>query len=196
VFEPKLENKNKPPDYLINLDREYLFEVKEFDPRPIDLGECFGVDQYKLIRDKIDAAKDKFKEYKDWACCLVLYKNSPSYVELEKPHIMLGAMEGDFGYTSNYNSEGYIQGSTRPAFLDNGKMFRRKWAKPANTRISALISLREISIGLEKQVGVIIWENRFANVPFPKNLFSGDYDLRWGLNEAKNAYEEFLSEKD
>src|SRR5437763_7080903 len=97
VFEPKLESKNKPPDYLVKIDREYLFEVKEFYPSlkqadlgfapkvsdddDLDLGECFAVDQYKPIKNRIDAARKKFKEYEGWPCCLVLYKNSPIEVE-------------------------------------------------------------------------------------------------------------------
>lgn len=69
-----------------------------------------------------------------------------------------------------------------------------------NTTVSALIVLREFvnnelgcfetlrssenknSISENSKVGVIVYENRFARNSFPKNLFCGDFDIRFGFN--------------
>jgi hypothetical protein len=38
----------------------------------------------------------------------------------------------------------------------------------------------------EEHVGVIIWENAFARIPFPRYLFCGDYDERYGVDDEGN----------
>lgn len=115
---------------------------------------------------------------------------------------------------------GMVAGSERRAFLGGGKMIQPHWALPQNTRISALITVRKLRVGQvrlireyrllmrsgvanpfppesefdfdtnEEHVGAIVWENRFAEVPLPRELFRGDYDSRWGLegNEIKRIY--------
>jgi hypothetical protein len=35
----------------------------------------------------------------------------------------------------------------------------------------------------EEHVGVIVWENAFARIRFPRHLFCGDYDERYGLDD-------------
>jgi hypothetical protein len=35
----------------------------------------------------------------------------------------------------------------------------------------------------EEHIGVIVWENAFARIPFPRNLFCGNYDERYGLDD-------------
>jgi hypothetical protein len=32
----------------------------------------------------------------------------------------------------------------------------------------------------ERQLGVIVWENPFARIPLPRNIFCGPYDERYG----------------
>ena len=56
-------------------------------------------DPYPRIREKIDQAREKFKEFKDHPCSLVLKNNGHAFVHLERPAIMLGAMYGDAGFT-------------------------------------------------------------------------------------------------
>jgi hypothetical protein len=38
----------------------------------------------------------------------------------------------------------------------------------------------------EEHVGVIVWENAFARIPFPRHLFCGEYDERYGLDDEGN----------
>jgi hypothetical protein len=33
----------------------------------------------------------------------------------------------------------------------------------------------------ERRLGVIVWENAVARIPLPRDLFTGPYDLRWGV---------------
>jgi hypothetical protein len=33
----------------------------------------------------------------------------------------------------------------------------------------------------EEHLGVIVWENAVARIPLSRTLFTGDYDLRWGV---------------
>jgi hypothetical protein len=37
----------------------------------------------------------------------------------------------------------------------------------------------------EKHLGVIVWENSFGAIPFPRDLFNGDYDEIYGLQDNK-----------
>jgi hypothetical protein len=47
-------------------------------------------------------------------------------------------------------SLGRAVGPTEPAFLERGKMIRPRTHEPQNTRISALITLREYHVGGER----------------------------------------------
>jgi hypothetical protein len=220
-YEKERPGKQKKPDYSIVLDgREYLFEVKDFDY--VELAVEGGFDPYKRIRVKIGEARRKFKEFQGWPCSVVLFNNNAPLLQLHRPHVVLGAMEGNFGVTMLYDTKngGIVPGSERPAFLDGGKMIRPHWSRPENTRISALITVWKLHVGkvrlmreyrlllrsgaadpfppesefdfdtTEEQVGVIVWENRFARVPLPREMFRGDCDSRWGLDggEIKRIY--------
>src|SRR6266852_2313289 len=79
-FEKLPEGKTKPPDYTITLDRDYYFDVKDFDPVPINPGFGF-YDPYERIRRKIDEARKKFQEYMGEPCSLVLFNNGNPLVD-------------------------------------------------------------------------------------------------------------------
>ena len=221
-YEKERPGKRARPDYSVVVGgREYLFDVKDFDY--VDLPPEGGFDPYKRIRMKIGEARRQFKEFQGWPCCAVLYNNNAHLLQLHRPHVVLGAMEGDFGITMLYDTReggGMVPGSERHAFLGGGKMIQPHWAGPQNTRISALITVRRLYFGKrrvmreyrmllrssspdpfppeselgfdpnEEQVGVIVWENRFTEVPFPRELFRGNYDSRWGLDgrEMRRIY--------
>jgi hypothetical protein len=214
-FEKRHPDKSARPDYSVTLDREYLFEVKDFEPKDLLMSGAY--DPYTRIREKINQGYRKFKEYKEWPCCLVLYNNNASLVDLESPEIVLGAMYGNYGVSMEFNPElGTYDPTTKSfRFLKGGKMFRPNSSEPQNTTISALITLRQVDVGPkklkaflgkqmkqklditpveafaetfspdidfdkhERQLGVIVWENMFARIPFPRHLFSGPYDERW-----------------
>jgi protein-tyrosine phosphatase len=225
-FEKSYPGKHAKPDYSVMLDREYLFEVKDF--APTDLLTSGAYDPYRRIRQRINDGYKKFKEYKEWPCCLVLYNNNASLIHLESPHIMLDAIYGNYGLSMEVNPElgGLDPATLRFGFHDGGKMMRPHSSEPQNTTISALITLRDVEVGprklgvllerlkkknrditpaeafaetfspnidfdkYERQLGVIVWENAFARIPFPRNLFCGPYDERWGQegNELKRIF--------
>ncbi|HXU38927.1 MAG TPA: hypothetical protein VN937_21415 [Blastocatellia bacterium] len=219
-YESKNAGKLKRPDYTVVIaDQEYLFEVKDFQPKD---ALNSASDPYIRIRKRIELAREKFREYKDWPCCLVLYDDN-ARLDLEEPEIMLGAMYGNFGVGMEFNHAiGELDAATeRWGFHDGGKMFRPKSSTPQNTTISAVITLRHVAVGLrklgvfleglkekrpnitaaealsetfsrnidfdkqERHLGVIVWENEFARIPFPRTLFCGPYDLRWGKCEKE-----------
>lgn len=217
-YEKEREGKRKRPDYTVRLDREYLFDVKDFTY--VDVPECGSYDPYQRLRSKIGEIREQFREYKDWPCCAVLYNDNAHLVDLTTPMIMQGAMYGDLGITMQFNvSTGqFVEGSERKEFLSGGKMLLRgmksRTAELRNTTISALITLRHVRTGYarlckdlrdrkgqpgfslggwvgterdfdqeEEHAGVIVWENAFARIPFPRHLFCGDYDERYGLGD-------------
>lgn len=195
----------------IQTTKSICLTLTDFDPT--DIPPSGSYDPYRRIRKKINDGREKFKEYTGLPCCIVFYNNNAPLVDLTRPEFMIGAMEGDYGFTFKIDLEKGLIGpnSVKPAFLDRGKMIRPHWSKPQNTSISALITLRHVRIGYaryrkhilkkvqkisfeeafttdmdfdreEKHLGVIVWENRFATVEFPRNLFCGPYDERYGLD--------------
>jgi hypothetical protein len=47
----------------------------------------------------------------------------------------------------------------------------------------------------ETHYGVIVWENEYAAVPFPRDFFTGPYDERWGSNRDGKVKRIFRGEK-
>ena len=196
------------PDYTVyHNGRTFIFDVKEFDWSQYYPGQLVSDNPCDRIREKINQVRTQFKYFKDKPCCLVLYTHDP-LVELHEATTMLGAMYGDFGVTMLFDTEkgSAVPNSTKQAFLTGGKMFRYESSKPQNQTISALVTLRNIHVGQrryqkifreslrsgqpiapidfdtdEKRVGVIVWENAYARVPFPRDMFLGPYDMRWGV---------------
>ena len=120
-FEQEHEGKRKRPDYTLESPEQILFEVKDIIPEKNP--EDGAYDGYRRIRQKIDDARKKFKEYNGIPCCLVLYNCGASDVHLEMPEIMLGAMEGNAGISipilARADEADYAQ-----VFLHGGKMNR------------------------------------------------------------------------
>ncbi len=209
-FEKEWEGIPTHPDYTVyHNNSTFIFDVKEFDYRPLHPGQIVFDNPCDRIREKINEVRKRkqFKYFKDKPCCLVLYTHDPM-VELHEWTTMLGAMYGDFGVTMLFDTENgsAVPDSTRQAFLTDGKMFRYESSKPQNQTISALVTLRYIHVGQrryrkifreslksvepmadidfdvdEKRVGVIVWENAHARVPLPRDMFLGSYDVRWGV---------------
>jgi len=158
-FENEFPRKSKPPDYTITKNGVFLFDVKDFDPYMPTLGGG-SYDPYPRIRGKIDAGREKFKEFKEYPCSIVLRNNGNAFVHAERPEIMLGAMYGDTGFTLPINTTtGTACGDLTPAFLGRGKMFRYGDGDNArNKTMSALITLRHVGVG-SRRIDKI-WEER------------------------------------
>jgi hypothetical protein len=95
-------------------------------------------------------------------------------------------------------------------------MIQPKWKQAENTTISAIITLMSIqpfrmelmdmmldNPGIDVEVEmrqtipnfdphlevprVIVWHNGLARIPFPANLFRGDFDTHYGVVSAENG---------
>ncbi|HWY67541.1 MAG TPA: hypothetical protein VNX88_02690 [Terriglobales bacterium] len=148
-FEKKYPAKSKLVDYTVPINgRDFLFEVKQFENKdyPFPQTATF-TDPHRPIRSKIEQAKDKFQEYEDFPCCLVMYNNN-AFVMAADPHAVLGAMYGEIGIQMPVQG-GRVTIATPPppvTFVGaKGKMLHRD--RQYNTRISALITLYEYHIG-------------------------------------------------
>jgi hypothetical protein len=143
-YEKPYPGKAKRVDYTVPVDkRDFLFEVKEIEkpakPRSRDI--------YAETRQKISEARKKFKEYRGYPCCLVLYDCDPLRPMLEIPEVMLGSMYGDVWITGAHLDRRHARafGDPRREFRSGGKMSRPPRIRPTNTRISALITLRYVN---------------------------------------------------
>lgn len=212
-FERTHLGKNKRPDYTVTKDgTTALFDAKDFDPN-LPPGFTQG-DPYSHIRKRIEYGRAKFREYKEFCCCIVLQNNGNVFALTEHPKIVLGAMYGDIGYSIPvYVGPGAPPAPSPPiqeGFMSGAQMLPNK-----NTTISALITLRDVAVGrrrlrqiwnqqpglsipdaieaatgqfgadfdaYETQQGVIVWENIYARIPLPRELFNGPFDQRWGLD--------------
>jgi hypothetical protein len=220
VYEMERAGKTKKIDYTVTLEREYLFEVKDFTYTEIP--GCSAYDPHERLRNKIGELRAQFREYKEWPCCGVLYNDNAHLVDLNTPMIVLGAMYGDLGLTMKINTVTgrVVEGSEKQEFLSRGKILWRKRddsAEVRNTTISAVITVRHVRTGYanlcktlrdnksqpdfdlgrwirtrrdfdsdEQHLGVIVWENNFARIPFPRDVFCGDFDERYGTDDEGN----------
>jgi hypothetical protein len=147
-FERQFPGKSKRPDYTVTRDdNPFLFDVKDFDPyMPLGFG---AYDPYPPVREKIEQGREKFKEFKEYPCSLVLKNNGNAFVHLESPDIVLGSMYGDSGFTFPVDiNVGKAVGPMKRAFLGRGKMIRPTHHQ--NTTISALITLRHVGVGMRQ----------------------------------------------
>ena len=160
-----------------------IFEVKEFDgPLP---GLGFGYfDPHRPIREKIHAAKRKFKEYKHLSCSLVLANPKPAFVRLDDPITIIGAMLGNVGFTFIPTTT-EPQHELEPIFLGGGKMVSQT-GLPQNTTISSVIALHRspVTDAFDAfSLRAVVFENPFARIPLRRDIFCGPMDERWGLHE-------------
>jgi hypothetical protein len=59
-YEKERDGKLKRPDYTVRLDREYLFDVKDFTYTEVP--ECGSYDPYQRLRSKISEIREQFRE--------------------------------------------------------------------------------------------------------------------------------------
>jgi len=140
-YEPAFEEKSKKSDYLLSWkENKFFFEVKQLEKKKNDSNVLFDI--YKSLRGKIDEARKKFKEYKEFSCSLVVFNFGDSSAVL-KPDIILEAMLGSLGIAADFDTEkgGMVAGSERNVFTNGGKMINHM--RTQNTTISAIIVLEE-----------------------------------------------------
>lgn len=228
-FEKPYPGKCKRPDYSVTLgSATYLFDVKDADPK-VPPGVFCQLYPHTEIIERIKAGQKKFKEFKEFSCCVVMQNNGNVSMMIEEPAAVLGAMYGPIAFrVPVYVGDGPPKQPAppvRPEFTRGARFQPNR-----NTRTSALISLRKIAVGNrrlrrirqdnpgmtfddahnladerfgadyfeELQQGVIVWENVYARVQLPRDIFNGPYDERYGLDGndmtrvfCGSAFEEF-----
>ena len=150
THEPEMHGRNKKPDYLLNHNNcVYFFEVKELRGSHDEPSKAGGFDPYASLRSEINEAREKFKEYKDYCCSLIVF-NIGDWKAILDPEFVLGAMLGNLGIAIDIDiAEGSaVDGTERDVFLDGGKMIDRK-GRLQNTTISAIVVLEKLLNNME-----------------------------------------------
>lgn len=212
LYEKTYLGKRRKVDYTVTTPKGvFLFDVKDADPNmPTGLQQF---DPHEGLVRKIQAGRTKFKEYKDYPCCVVLQNNGTIFMDIEHPAVVLGAMYGKIGFSVPV----YVGDGPRlepPPPIQQGFTTSAQMQPDKNQTISALISLRRIAVGKlllrkirseipelrfdeaytllgerlgpdffnEYRQGVIVWENVYARLPLPRDIFNGPFDERFGLD--------------
>ncbi len=146
--EPKLPGISQLIDFVIDhpTHGKILLEVKDIVNRMPTRGPSV-FDPYKPIREHIEEGTRKFRATPDYVCGLVLAAPPGSFVQLNEPNYMLGAMYGDVGFRIPFDPsrDTSQEPEVRAEFLvGKGKMVRP--SRLQNTRIAALISIQEFAV--------------------------------------------------
>lgn len=141
--EPELPGIPERIDFVVDhpTSGKILLDVKDIENPPP--GPGYGAfDPYRPIRTHIDAGRKKFRNCADYLCGLVLAASPGSFVMLDDPPTMMGAMYGDPGFQMSFNTKTGVGDpkSIRPIYIPGkGKMIRK--TEVQNTRIAALITI-------------------------------------------------------
>lgn len=156
IFEKDIEGASTRPDYDLSFrGQEILFDVKEFRATPEDFRPGFGAyDPYGPIREKIEAGRKKFKDLKDYCCCLVLYNREKPFVDLSWQFIY-GALLGNIAVRMPFDpARGLLPDQSETGFFGGGGKGIRytkgelpKPLEPQNRTISAILALEQIAVG-------------------------------------------------
>lgn len=150
--EPSIPGKAQKIDYRLAFNgRNLWFEVKEFaEDRSLVIDNSTGgfIDPYVAIRRKIDKASEKFHEYPDECCSLILYNRNLNLAFIYTPEIVFGAMLGNISWLTPMDFQtGTETGPPRQIFSGGGKLLHPHTNVPQNTRISAVIALEKFTVG-------------------------------------------------
>jgi excisionase family DNA binding protein len=157
-YEPVYSGAMKRIDYRLSHNGHWLwFEVKEFADDPSLMGSGGGAfDPHVGIRTKIGKAAEKFRDYDDECCSLVLFNERVNLVNICTPRIVLGAMLGSVGWRIPTNLEtGEQVGPATNVFTDGGKMIHPHIKTPQNTTISSVIALERFAVG-QKELQIAV----------------------------------------
>ncbi len=158
--EPKFPGATKRVDYrLLHNGKRLWFEVKEFADDAALIarmvpGQVGGgaYDGYKSIRNKINDAWKKFRDYDGECCSLVLFNERINLVHISAPDTVLGAMLGNIQFSIPLNLEtGERVGPITKSFGHGGKITVSHNGIAQNTTISAVIALERFPIGQREQ---------------------------------------------
>ena len=179
--EPTLLGTDKLIDFVLKdtTQERILIEMKDIELAFPRGGGVF--DPYSPIRKHIQEGARKFRDLSGSLCVLALAAPPNSFVDLLRPHVMLGAMYGDFGFEIPFDMKtgrGDRSGINGKFVIGRGKMVRTGGVR--NTRLAALISVhnyytatQEISLYLNKEDGRTKKE-RMEDIHSGKVAFSED----------------------
>jgi hypothetical protein len=122
-YEQLFSGKVKVPDFLITRDEiDCLCDVKERSQKPLPPPGARCFDPIKGIRKLIEKGREKFREYNDHSCALVLFNNGDCDTRLDNPVFIFGAMLGEPGFKLDFdpNTCTLVDGSARNVFLNHG----------------------------------------------------------------------------
>lgn len=151
-YEPIFPGSTRRVDYRIaHVKYPLWFEVKEFDDDPTLFAGSGGraFDPHVGVRTKIAKAAEKFRDYDNECCSLVLFNERTNLVDICTPRIVLGAMLGSVGFVVPIDTTTGTQSGPviDNIFMDGGKMFHPHIKTPQNTTISAIIALDRFNVG-------------------------------------------------
>lgn len=191
-FEKSYPGKSKRPDYSVTLgSTTYLLDVKDADPDGMPPG-LVQLDPHPEIIERIKAGQKKFKEFKEFPCCVVMQNNGNISMMSEEPTVVLGAMYGRICFRVPLHVGDGVPTEAAPPLtpeFTQGASFQPNH----NTRISALITLRRIAVG-KRRLRRIRQDNPCMTFDDAYNLagelFGADYfeELQQGVIVWDNIY--------
>jgi hypothetical protein len=191
-FEKQYLGKNKRPDYSVALnDVVFLFDVKDADEELLPEG-FHQIEPHSEIIERIKAGQKKFKEFREFPCCIVLQNNGNVSMMSEEPAAVLGSMYGRIVF--HFPLHVGDRPVTEPAPMLTPAFGQGAWFQhDRNTRISALITLRRIAVGKRRvrriqqdNSHMSFWEAHDEAI----RRFGADYfeELKQGVIVWENAY--------
>jgi len=145
--EPVIENSGSRPDYRLRADgAEVLLDVEDFASKlDENRGRGGTPNPYSPIREKLLAARRRFKGLEGHCCCLVFENRGTSRIDLTW-QIVMGAMLSDLGFPALAVKASPADSSSTPMGAQ-GEDATVKHLAPDNAIISAVIVVERYAIG-------------------------------------------------
>ncbi len=145
--EPVIENSSSRPDYRLRADgTEVLLDVENFTSKLEDSRVRGGAyNPYGPIREKLNAARRRFKDLEGHCCCLILENPDKPRIDLSW-QIVMGAMLGDLTFPS-LAAKAQPTDPSRTLAGTQGEEATVKRLAPENAIISAVIVVERYAIG-------------------------------------------------
>jgi hypothetical protein len=174
---PVIENSSSRPDYRLRADgADVLLDVEDFTSKLEDSRVRGGApNPYGPIREKLQAARRKFKDLEGHCCCLVLQNPDKPRIDLTW-QIVMGAMLSDLGFSA-LAPKALPTDPSRTLAGTQGEEATVKRLAPENAIISAVIVVERYAIG----------EKRFR-------LFVHDREQELGRNLGVEEYLQAMEE--
>jgi hypothetical protein len=175
--EPVVENSSSRPDYRLRADgAEVLLDVEDFTSKLEDSRVRGGASNpYGPIREKLNAARRRFKDLGAHCCCLILPNPDKTRIDLSW-QIVMGAMLGDLTFPSPAAKTQPPDPSRTQGGTQREKAPPKQLA-PENAIISAVIVVERYAIG----------EKRFR-------LFVNDREQELGRDLGVEEYRQAVEE--